>query len=365
MKHSKGEKKKKKIRLPRPSQAVYMLFFIAATIYVSNRGGAFSYALFFTLLCYPPLSLLYLLLTRASIRIYQELPVREMKKNVDEPYELTIENAGFLPSAGIMLHAYKGRAEFGEDMTEKWISLLPREKAEFRTTLSCRYAGSYAAGISMITFHDCFGLFTLKMKTPAPLNVQVLPMVNRDSSEETARMLLELAAGASGGRMREQENILGNDMAPYMPGDPIKRIHWKNYARSGELFVRLPEEKDLQLISVALFSRPIRESGEGKEEEINKDLKRRDHFLDLAVSAAAYFAEQKRPVQFFFYNAGPVRILVEDYEGLQNLSRELSKALVLRGDVEGVDRIVSEEAGRWQCPTMRLVEETETETGVQ
>ncbi len=359
MKRSEGVKKKKWFRRLRLPQVIYMLFFVASIIYVSNRGGAFSYALFFTTLCYPPLALFYLLYMRSTIRIYQELPVREMKKNVDEPYELTLENAGFLPSSGIILHSYKGRALFGEDMTGQWISLLPREKAEYKTTLSCKYAGSYAAGISMITFQDCFGLFRLKMKIPTPLFVQVLPMVNPDRSAETSRALLELAAGASGGRMLEKEDILGNDMAPYTPGDPLKRIHWKNYARSGELFVRLPEEKDLQLISVVLFTRPIVESEEGKEEDMVKELMRRDLFLDTAVSVAAYFAEQKRPVQFFFYNAGIVRVLVENYEGLQNLSRELSKALVLRGDVEGVDRIVAEEAGRWQCPIMNLVEKTE------
>ena len=141
MKH--GEvKKKKRFRRPRLSQVVYMLFFIAAIIFVSNKGGAFSYALFFAAIFYPPLALLYLLYIRSTIRIFQELPVREMKKNVDEPYELTLENAGFLPSAGIILHSYKGRAVFGEDMTGQWISLLPREKVEYKTTLAALGTGA-------------------------------------------------------------------------------------------------------------------------------------------------------------------------------------------------------------------------------
>ena len=345
--------------MPRLSRVIYMLFFIAAVIYVSNRGGAFSYTLFFAALCYPPFALLYLILVKASLRIYQELPVREMKRNMEEPYILTLENAGFLPAAGITLYTYGGRTVFGEDMNGRSAALLPREKLEIVTTLSCRYAGSYPAGISRIVFTDCFGLFRLTLKTPIPLQVQVLPQVIRDRAEETSRLLLTLTMGSSGGRLREQENILGNDLKQYIPGDPVKRIHWKNYARSGELLVRIPEEKELQLISVVLLARPVRYDDEGSEESTVKDIERRGRFLDRAVSVAAYFAEQKRPVQFFFYNAGVKRILGEDYEGLDILGRELSLSLVLRGD--SVDSMIIEEAERWGSPVLSLREVVEEE----
>ena len=337
-----------------------MLFFLATVIYVSNRGGAFSYALFYAALGYPVLAFLYLLYNRMTFRIYQELPVRELKKNMEEPYQLTVENAGVFPTAVFTMYSYQGCATFGEDMTGQAMSLLPKEKMEFDTTLSCRYAGSYVAGIRKIVFRDCFGLLSLSLRIPIPLQLQVLPMVDREKSGK-ARELLTMTMGASGGRMKEKENTLGVDMAQYRPGDPIKRIHWKNYARSGELFVRLPEEKDLQLISVALLAEKIRESKENPGESAMEDLARRDRFLDTAVSVAAYFAEQKRPVQFFYYNAGVERVLVENYEGLHRLSLEISKELVLRGEAAEVESRVLDAAGHRQCPLIVLREADEEE----
>jgi len=197
--------------------------------------------------------------------------------------------------------------------------------------------------------------------------VQVLPLVNPETAEDAVKVVLNLASDTSGGRMKEQESILGNDLRTYVPGDPLKRIHWKNYARSGELFVRLPEEKDLALVSVVLRTRPMevdpRKTEKPDPEKVRawqeKRLMERDHFLTMAVSVAAYFAEQKRPVQFFYYNAGIMRTLVEDYEGLTRLCQELSRALVLRGDTEGVDALLAEEAERWRCPVMLLTEEAE------
>lgn len=361
MKKQKKDKKKKRLRRPRLPQVIYVLFLIAAIIYVSNRGGAFSYTLFYAALAYPVLAFLYLLYMRATIRIDQALPVRELKKNMDQPYVLKIVNSGLLPSAGITIHTYKGRAVFGEELNGKTISLLPKAEIEWETALSCKYSGSYAAGISRLTFRDCFGLITMTLKTPAPMYVQVLPVVNPDHSEETAKALLNLNMGASGGRMKERENTLGNEIKPYIQGDPIKRIHWKNYARSGELFVRLPEEKDLQLVSVVLLARPV----EGLEDETGDlaagRLAERDRFLDEAASVAAYFAGQKRPVQFFFYNAGVKRMLVEDFEGLHSLGLELSKELVLRGDTAAVDTQVLAEAEHWNCPILTLKEEVTEE----
>ena len=349
--------KKRRFRRPRLPQVVYLLFLLAAVIYVSNRGGAFSYALFYTAVGYPVLAFFYLLYSRATLRLNQELAFHEVKKNLGTPCLLELENAGVLPIAGMTLYAYDERGSFSEQISGRELSLLPKDKIVFDMTLNCKYAGHYAAGIKKIMFRDCFDILRLTMKTPAPLFVRVLPVVNPESSEAMVREFLERSAGASGGRTHEQESILGNDLAPYMPGDPLKRIHWKNYARSGELLVRLPEEKDIEMFSVVLQARPMKDQDEAEESEIIRDLARRDRFLDTAVSVASYFAEQKKPVQFLFYNMGAQRFLVEDYEGLRDLTVELSKDLVLRGDMERANQVLSEEAERWQCPVLTLTEE--------
>ncbi|MBR3539079.1 MAG: DUF58 domain-containing protein [Eubacterium sp.] len=340
--------KKRNRRLGLP-HLLYLLILIAAIILVSNRGGAFSYTLFYTVLCYPVLAFFYLLFLRAGLRIHQEISTHELKKKAAASYQLTLENAGVLPAAGIRLYTYEGRSSFGEDMTGQELTLFPHEVKEFTTTLRCLYSGSYPAGISLITFRDPFHLIRLSLKIPSPLSVQVLPGVRRDLNDTVARIVLQMIQGAAGSRQTERDMTLGNDLRSYMPGDPLKQIHWKNYARSGELFVRLPEEKELQIISVLLFSKKGNDSPE--------DLSRRDRFLELAVSVAAFFAEKKRPVQFFYYNAGVKKILVEDYEGLQRFSREISRELILRDDALAAEAGIIKEAERHPWPMLTLKED--------
>lgn len=343
------EKKQRKKRRPRLPQVIYVAALIGAIIYVSNRGGALSYALFYTMLFYPVLAFFYLLIVRAAIRIQQDLPARELKKRVDESYHLAVENTSFLPVSGVRLFIEPGRADFRDDITGEELSLLPREKRSFDTSLHCNYTGSYETGIARITFRDAFHLMRLNMEVPMPLRVQILPVVTGIAKDDLSRATWSLTRGSMGGRRNEKEEILGNDMAQYTPGDPLKRIHWKNYARSGEAMVRIPEDKDFSLITLLLQLQP------GSMESLEV-LARRDKFLTYSVSVAGAFAEQKKPVQVLFYNAAVKRVLVEDYEGLEHLCRELSKELVQRDDPEKVEALLREEAERWQCPTLIIKE---------
>ena len=336
-------RKKRKVRM---NQILYAVLLSASAIYVSFRGGAFSYTLFYFLLIYPMVSILYLMLCRAGIRIDQDLTLRELKKYKEEPYHLVIENAGFLPIIGICL--FSERTKFREDMTGQEFSLSPGERKCYDTGITCSLAGSYKIGITRLVFSDCFGILHLTMYVKAPLRVQVLPALTGDCSQDVDRALRELIQGVYAGGKTETENTLGNDMAAYSPGDPVKRIHWKNYARSGELFVRLPEAHPRQMIAVVLFCRPEKDSEE--------QLRRRDEFIEYSLSVASVFVAEKRPVQFLFYNAGVKRISVEDYEGLNKLCFEVTKELVLRGNIEESDAGLKLAASALLCPGFAIEE---------
>ena len=341
---TKKPRKRKKLRV---QQWIYILLLIASGVYVSIRGGAFSYALFYFLLLYPFLSIIYLLFCRAFVRVYQEIPVREMKKFKEESYQLVLENTGFLPVIGLTL--FSEHTVYRDDMTGREMAFWPKEKKEFETYISCCYAGSYEIGITKLVFNDCFNILRLPLVLRTPLRVQVLPSYTKSCAEDIDQALQQMNRGSFSGGKTETESILGNDMAPYRPGDPLKRIHWKNYARSGELFVRLPEPKPVRMVTVALLARQ-----RGSEEE---DLKIRDEFIEYSVSVAKAFTASKRPVQFLYYNASVKRIPVEDYAGLNNLSFELSKELVLRGQAEEADARLMDAATMLGCPAFLIEEE--------
>ncbi|MBQ9234617.1 MAG: DUF58 domain-containing protein [Lachnospiraceae bacterium] len=319
--NKKQKKRRKRLRVP---QIIYLAVLIGSTVLVSNRGGAFSYMLFYATLIYLPCSFLYIIYMRVVIRIHQDINSFLLKKRTDEDYTLVLENSGFLPLSGIRLYTDEKITIFRDEITLDMVSLLPKEKREFSTKISCRFAGSYAVGITRISFSDIFDIIRMQMKIPNPLNVQVLPMVTSVAAEDISRAMWDMQGGNMNIRLKEYEDTLGNDVNRYVSGDPINRIHWKNFARSEVLYVRKPEIKDSQLVSVVLNA--------VKCDGSNEMLSRRDRFLEYAVSVAGCFAKQKRPIQFYYYNAGVKRILVEDYDSLCVFYTEISKDLVLRGD---------------------------------
>lgn len=298
---------------------VYLIVLIIVTVMINNVGGVFFYALFFSAFLYLPVSFIYILYIKANLLIYQELDSRLLYKGRAERYKLNIENGAFVPAGGIRLGTTYGISVFTEDFTCDSYELLSHEKMEIATDIILRYAGSYEAGITEIILSDVFGIINYKYHIPAPLRVSVLPSVTDVAERPLNRLLDEMSGGRRTLTSDQREDALGNDLRAYIKGDPVKQIHWKNYARSGELFVRLPDMPDAQMPTIFLIP-------ELSEENL-KSIERRDYFLELAVSVANYFAKRKKPVSFIFDGLGDDRILVENYESFQRFYTELEKRI--------------------------------------
>ena len=77
------------------------------------------------------------------------------------------------------------------------------------------------------------------------------------------------------------EEIPGNDMRSYRPGDPMSRINWKVSARNNELMVRVPDKQDTRRITLILEPANVperdQESGSLKEGTIFLNLPFRRH----------------------------------------------------------------------------------------
>ena len=86
-----------------------------------------------------------------------------------------------------------------------------------------------------------------------------------------------------------------NETRPYVAGDPMKNIHWKVSAATGELTSRVPELLDLKSIVVVLIAQPPAEF------KNNTDyIKRRDYFLEFVVSCAYYHADKGESIRMIY-----------------------------------------------------------------
>ncbi len=302
---------------------LYLILLIALAVVSNIHEDVFLYTLFFTVLLYLPVSFLYLLYTKSVLRIYQELEGRRLYKNKAEKYTLMIKNEGPMTIGGINFRVRDGITIFADDIIRESYELLPREGREIRTDIYLKYAGSYEAGITEIVLQDILGIIRFRYHIPAPMRVQVMPAVTGMADRALEQMLASMSNGRKITTNVKGEEIMGCDVRSYVPGDPVKQIHWKNYARSGELLIRLPESPDTQMQTILLIPEPMDYS--------LSSIERRDRFIEYAVSIANYYAKRKKPASFMIGEDSKNGFLVEDYESFHRFYLEITKEMKSTG----------------------------------
>lgn len=275
---------------------LYIVLLILAVVFASFYGGVLPFLCLFFLLLAPLFSLLYALYAHAAFRIYHELADRRIKKGEEVTYRLVLENHGPLPLFLVTLQFEEQLCDLREMTTT--LSLLPWQRLTLTTPLSCRYAGTYPVGVQFYGIRDPFGLFSFRFRVPSEFRAIVRPRI---SNEAESRVLSTIRTPDRSIQPDVLEDVLGNHLKTYQPGDPVHAIHWKNYARTGEVLIRTPEEESMGKVHILLDS----------EENVQgiQAMRRRDLFLEYVVSVAHAFLKQGKPVDFS-YAAGDLKTTV-------------------------------------------------------
>lgn len=312
-----------KVKPYRLSLLIYGVLFIASLVWISLKGGALPYMAFYTVLCVPFVSLLYVIIVNLSIRFYQEMPSHKVTKGELSTYRVRVENVGFLPFVKITLLFETELASLSGFSAEQGISLSPGDRWEQNTELICRYAGTYNIGITAYRIEDCFRLFRIEQPIPAPFRAIVRPRLPEDGGIlpelDAVRNLLEMQTPLT-------ESTLSSDLREYRQGDSFRRIHWKNSARMQKLLTRLPEPKEMQLIQVVMIPLP-------QTQEFS-DVIRRDRFLETAVSVAYDFCRQKKPAVFYYPKGRIQRKTVDSFESFWEFYENLPDEIRGREDMD-------------------------------
>jgi uncharacterized protein (DUF58 family) len=175
-----------------------------------------------------------------------------------------------------------------------------------RTWLTHR--GGYQLGPTQITSGDPFGIFRVSRVFPASSTLMVLPMIFRVNQFLSPPGLLP------GGKAIRRKSI---DITPhaagvreYIPGDPMKRIHWPTSIRRDQLMVKEFEQDPqaevwlfLDMYKSVHFQKPSDEHVSPVDDLL---LLRRPKFklprstleysTSITASLAHYFLEQRRSV---------------------------------------------------------------------
>ena len=89
-----------------------------------------------------------------------------------------------------------------------------------------------------LVVEDAFGLARIRLRLETPTMVRVLPSLGRARRLALAPHFSEGEAFSHPAGSPVGDRV---EMRPYVPGDPLRLVLWKVYARTGQLVVRVPE----------------------------------------------------------------------------------------------------------------------------
>ncbi len=267
---------------------LFLLLIIITAVFASFYGGPLPYALFYLSLLLPLLSYLYLLYIYNRFRVYQLIEKKTLVKYESVPFQFILANEDFLTYAHIRVTFLDDYSSLEQVDASHSYTLLPGDREEYATTLMCRYCGNYKVGIDRIVLEDYFRIFRLSYRCPTPMEVHVLPRVLQPE-----RLSL-FSSTAEGLRLTNNQNSPFPDAETrsYRLGDSPRMIHWKAFARQGELLTRkqLPEPKPEQHIFLDL-DLPVLDEAEY--------LPRFDILAESTLAIADFYLRTKAPCNVY------------------------------------------------------------------
>lgn len=182
------------------------------------------------------LSYLSVLRAAKTLRIQTRLQEKSVVRGSDATLELRVTHKGWMPVSPIQIELLAM-----PDMPEEVLRLehAPGKQQTAHIHLHASHVGVSQPGIQRCVVEDLFGLFTYEwMPTNVRSDLLVLPQ-----TFEVAALTFAPGDPGLGTMARATEDVTSpSDVRAYVPGDPMKKIHWKLSLRKRELLVRRFEE---------------------------------------------------------------------------------------------------------------------------
>ncbi len=137
-----------------------------------------------------------------------------------------------------VLFTYRYKVTSWDVRTFSWSLPLKRKTLAYTCSPPPPLRGDYQGSIGHLHAEDPFGFFVGRVTLPYLIHFPVLP----DPSLSPALRTLEAPGGEVHPAHQKPFVALEElEIRKYMPGDDVRRLHWKLFAHSGELFLRIGE----------------------------------------------------------------------------------------------------------------------------
>ena len=242
----------------------YIFAMIFAVIFALFLDANVGWFMLIALIMAPLLSVFFAWLSAGCVAVSCEMDEALLSKGDSYHMNVCVQNRSIFPTPPLTI-ALTNEAGVRSENPKMLVSVLSGASQNFEIVFKAKICGKSGVGIEEIRATDYFGLFSFPLKKvdcdSLKKNVAVIPDIaeisarddklvkaiqtsrHADDSDDT----VESAAFAFGG-------FPGYESRDYVPGDPLKRINWKQSAKRNRLLVRLDDEIASQSINVVLDS---------------------------------------------------------------------------------------------------------------
>ena len=315
------------IHVKLPGLIIYAVLLAASLVFASFYGGVLPFVLLYGILLFFPVSLVYLILNYHYLNVYQELSVHRLVKGDNHTLLISVENTGLIPIHDMEAVLYLDRCDFSGTDSLRRLRLEAGEKKKINIQTACLYAGTYDIGIRGLKFSDPFGILSVTFAVPYSFRAIVSPRIT-----DIANSYLDIENILNSMGLKSEtrkEEIPGNDLRDYYPGDTPSAINWKVSARLDKLMVRIPDRMDTRIISLYL------EASYAPQKLMDTGfIRKRDHLLEFAVSAVYYFASRGIPLTIIYPSGKITEKIIDSYEGFLEFYNEASGGISYRSEDE-------------------------------
>ena len=175
------------------------------------------------------------------------------------------------------------------------MELGPRRETLIEYTIECPLRGFYTLGPVSIRVQDPFGLFHKEKEIHVYDDFLVFPKTEDLKDAFVKSKVPKIFTGAVNIRQPGEGSNFYN-LREYIPGDPMRKINWKAYARSGKMMVNEFERDAVSDIILIVDSRAVAETGPVSRNSLVYSTR-------AAASLAQFFLSRRDSVGLVLYGS--------------------------------------------------------------
>ncbi len=216
---------------------LWAVLWVASLIFTQALLSSASNLLFCFVSLLPVASLIYLLISKAAIKLLVPESKVEIEKNQPLNYEMQLINESILPYPFVDAVMRLPTAHSVRTVDKcVHISMPPSTVYNVKNNATFKFRGTYTVGVSCLYVYDLFRIFKLRIDVNSFSTVSVLPRKlplaepQAEASADSSRRTKHSPASP--------ERLEVADIREYRDGDTLKSVHWKLSSKTDELIVR-------------------------------------------------------------------------------------------------------------------------------